>query len=88
MSSERLQDIVHHPYECCWGICQAKGHDQPFKKSFFGLEGNLLYIDLLYWDQVVARLHINLTEIFGPLELVKEIVNSGNWVSVLDCDFI
>jgi hypothetical protein len=33
--SERIQDIIHHPLEICCGICQTKGHDQPFKKTFF-----------------------------------------------------
>jgi hypothetical protein len=32
---ERPQDIIHHPHEICWGIFQTKGHDQPFKKTFF-----------------------------------------------------
>jgi hypothetical protein len=69
---ERMQDIVHHPLEICWGILQAKGHDQPFKNTFFGLP----YIALLYWDLVVARIYINLTEVSSPLEMVKEITNS------------
>jgi hypothetical protein len=33
--SERSQDIIHHPHESFWGIRQTKGHDQPFKKTFF-----------------------------------------------------
>jgi hypothetical protein len=37
---------------------------------------------------VVAILHINLTEVFGPNELIKEVVDSGNRVLVSDCDFI
>jgi hypothetical protein len=37
---------------------------------------------------MVARLQINLTEVFGPLELIKEIIDSGNQVPVPDCDFI
>jgi hypothetical protein len=37
---------------------------------------------------VVARLQINLTEVFGPRELIKEVVDLGNWVLVSDCDFI
>jgi hypothetical protein len=53
---ERPQDIIHHPHEICWDIFQAKGHDQPFKKTSFGLEGSLPYISLLYWDLVVAIL--------------------------------
>jgi hypothetical protein len=31
---EWSQDIVHHPHESGWRICQTKGHDQPFKKAF------------------------------------------------------
>jgi hypothetical protein len=31
---EWLQDIVHHPHESGWRMCQTKGHDQPFKKDF------------------------------------------------------
>jgi hypothetical protein len=82
------QDIIHHPHEICWSICQAEGHDQPFKNTFFGLEGKHLYIDLLYWNLVVGRIQINLIEVFSPLELVKDIVSSGNWVSVSNYDFI
>ena len=82
------QYIIHHPHESCWGIRQAKGHDQPFKKNFFVLEVNLPYIGLLYWDLVVAELRINLIEVFGLFEMVKEIVNSGNLVLIPDCDFI
>jgi hypothetical protein len=37
---------------------------------------------------VVARLHINLTEVFFPHELIKEVIDSGNRVSISDCDFI
>jgi hypothetical protein len=37
---------------------------------------------------VVARIQINLTKLFGPHELIKEVVDSGNWVLVSDCDFI
>jgi hypothetical protein len=37
---------------------------------------------------VVARLQINLTEVFGPRELIKEVINSGNRVPVSDSDFI
>jgi hypothetical protein len=31
---EWSQDIVHHPHESGWSICQTQGHDQPFKKAF------------------------------------------------------
>jgi hypothetical protein len=85
---ESLQDIVHHSHESCWGICETKGHNQPFKTTFFRLEGSFPYICLIYWDLMVAKLQINLTEVFIPLELVKEIIDSGNQVPIPDCDFI
>jgi hypothetical protein len=37
---------------------------------------------------VVARFHINMTEVFGPSELVKEVVDSWNRVPISDYDFI
>jgi hypothetical protein len=85
---ERIQYIIHNPHESWWGICQVKGHEKPFKNTFFGLEGSLPYIGLLYWNLVVSELQINLTEVFVPLYLFKEIINLGNWVLVPDCHFI
>jgi hypothetical protein len=37
---------------------------------------------------VVARLQINLTEVFIPRDFIKEVIDSGNQVSVSNCDFI
>jgi hypothetical protein len=76
--SERSYDIVYHPHKSCWSICQTKGHEQTFKKTFFQLEGGLPYICLFYWDLVVTKLQINLTEVFVPHEPIKEVIDSGN----------
>ena len=43
---------------------------------------------MFYRDLVVDRLQINLTEIFGPRDLIKEVIDSGNRVQVSDYDFI
>jgi hypothetical protein len=53
---EMPQDIVHHPREIFWFIFQAKWHDQPLKMIFYGLEGSIPYINILYQDLVVAIL--------------------------------
>jgi hypothetical protein len=37
---------------------------------------------------MVAKLQINLIEVFGPLQLIKETIDSGNQVPVPDFDFI
>jgi hypothetical protein len=57
-------------------------------KTPFGLQGSFPYIFLLYWALMVAKLHIVLTESFFPLQLVKVIVSSRNWVPIPDCEFI
>jgi hypothetical protein len=49
----------------------------PKGMTFFGFGGSLPYISLLYWHLVVAIIQIILTKLFSPLELVKDIVNSG-----------
>jgi hypothetical protein len=36
---------------------------------------------------VVAKLQINLTKVLGSLDLVDKVVNLGNWVHIIDCDF-
>jgi len=84
---EWSQDVVHHPHESGWSISQAKGHDQPLKNTFLGLESGLPYICMFYQDLVVAKHQINLTEVFGPCELIKEVIDLGNLVPVSDCDF-
>jgi hypothetical protein len=43
---------------------------------------------MFYRDLVVARLKINLIEVFGPHKLIKEVDDSRNQVLVSDCDFI
>jgi hypothetical protein len=61
-------------------------HDYPFGKRLFGIERSLPYICLFYWNLVVARLQVSIAEKIGSLELVKKVINLGNWVSVPDCD--
>jgi hypothetical protein len=85
---ERPQDIIHQDHESGWGIHKTKRYDQLFKKTLFGLESNLPYISLFYGDMVVVKIQFNLTEVLASLELVKKIFDLGNWVSILDCDFI
>jgi hypothetical protein len=37
---------------------------------------------------MVASLQINIIELFGLLEMIKDIINLGNQVTVLDCNLI
>jgi hypothetical protein len=82
-----LQDVIHQPHESCWGTHQNKWHVQPLENTFFTLESSLPYISIFYGDLVVVKLQINITKVLGLLELVEKVVYSGNWVSILNCDF-
>jgi hypothetical protein len=37
---------------------------------------------------VIVTLHIYLVEEIGTLELINKIINLGDWVSIIDGDFI
>ena len=37
---------------------------------------------------MLDRIQINLTEVFGPRDLIEEVVDSGNQIPVFDFDFI
>jgi hypothetical protein len=67
---------------------KPKGMTNHSKRPSFDLKAVFHTSVLFYRDLVVARLQINLTEVFGPRELIKEVVDSGNQVPVSDCDFI
>ena len=43
---------------------------------------------MFYRDLVVAILQMNLTEVFIPCDLIKEVIDLGNRVPISDCDFI
>jgi hypothetical protein len=60
---------------------KPKGMNNHSKRPSFDLK-------TFYRDLVVARLQINLTEVFGPRELIEEFVDSGNRVPVSKFDFI
>jgi hypothetical protein len=62
---------------------KPKGMTNHSKRPSFDL--NVVFHTL---GVVVTKLHINITKVFPPLELIKEIVDSRNHVLVLDCDFI
>lgn len=81
---ERLQDVIHQPHKISRGIFQSKGHDQPLKKALLGFEGGLPYIYDLYWNLVISGIQIKFFEVLGPLELVKKVINSWDWVPIPD----
>jgi hypothetical protein len=43
---------------------------------------------MFYGDLVVSKIHISLTKVLGPLDLVEKVINSGNWIPVPDSNFV
>jgi len=88
MIGEWLEDIIHHPHESYWSICQLERHDQPLEKAFLIFDGSLPNIGMLNGHLMIARLQINISEVLCTLELVDKVVDPGNGILISDCDFV
>ncbi|KAG5351689.1 hypothetical protein C0989_005244 [Termitomyces sp. Mn162] len=78
-----LEDIVHHCLKGGWAIGESKEHNERFKQSPVGLEGNLPLISLLDAHVVVAPPDIQFGEVPCTPEVVDELRDEGEGVAVL-----
>jgi hypothetical protein len=69
-------------------VCQPERHHCEFILSVPGDKCSLLNICFLDSQLVITRPQVYLGEVFGPLKLVEEVVDSRDWILVFDCDFI
>ena len=81
---EVSENVIHHGLESGQAIGETKEHHQAFKQLLVSSEGGLPLITLLDSDIIVPPLNIQLGEVLHPSELVYELGNERNWVSVLD----
>src|ERR1043165_6683604 len=82
------EDIVHHSHEVSWGVRQTKRHDREFIQAISGGECRLGDVFLPDLQLIIAGTKIYLGEYSGTLELIKQIINAGQQVFVLDGDFL
>ena len=82
------EDLVHHSHEVSWGIRQTKRHDREFIQAISGGECRLGDIFLPDLQLIIAGTKIYLGEYLGSLQLIKQIINAGQRVLVLNGDFI
>ncbi|KAG5349176.1 hypothetical protein C0989_005448 [Termitomyces sp. Mn162] len=78
-----LEYVVHHGLEGGGAIGESKEHNKQLKQSLVGLEGSLLLIFLLNVHVVVTPLDIQLSEVLHTLEVVDELRDEGERVTVL-----
>jgi hypothetical protein len=82
------EHFVHQVHEIGWSISQSKRHDcvlvQPIPRN----ERCLGYVTLSNLQLMISRLKINLREYTCTTELVKPIIDPGQWILVLDNHFV
>jgi hypothetical protein len=79
---------VHKVHEVGWGICETKGHHQELVKTIASGESSFRNVTRSNFDLVVTRMKIDLGENFGSSQLMKENINSGKRIFILDGHYI
>ena len=64
-----MEDVIHHCLEGCWAVREAKEHDLWLKEPSVGMECSLPFVTLSDSDIVETPSDIQLSKVFGTLEL-------------------
>src|SRR6266481_1795226 len=81
-----LENIVHEVLKSSRGIGESHGHDQELKRAIACSECGLPLMTSSDADIVVACMQIKLGVDLGRAELVDEVSNEGDWVSIPSSD--
>jgi hypothetical protein len=79
---------VHQVHEMCRSIGESKRHNQILVQPVPGGEGSLRNIFRIDLDLMITRMEIDLGKDFSTDKLIKENVDAGQWIFVLDRDGI
>jgi hypothetical protein len=79
---------VHQIHEMCRSIGDSKRHNQILVQSVPCGEGSLRNVFRTDLDLVITRTEIDLGKDFCTGKLIKENIDAGQWILVLDCDGI
>ena len=74
--------------ECCWHICQAKGHYIVLKVTVMCVEHCFLAVFLADVDVVVGITEVHFGKNFCSRQPVKHLTHQWKGVTVLECDAI
>ena len=84
LHDEVSENVIHHGLEGGQTVGKAKKHHQRLEQPSVGSEGSLPLVTLLDSDIIVPPANIQLGEILRPSELVYELRDERDWISVLD----
>jgi hypothetical protein len=79
---------VHQVHEMCRSISESKRHNQILLQLIPGREGSLRNIFRTDLDLMITRMKINLSKDSYIDKLMKENIDAGQWILVLDHDGI
>ncbi|KAG5334194.1 hypothetical protein C0989_004080 [Termitomyces sp. Mn162] len=82
---EILEDVVHYGLEGGRAISESKEYNEWLKQFPVGPESSLPLISLLNAHIIVTPLDIQLSEVLHTLEVVNELGDEGERVTVLHC---
>jgi hypothetical protein len=74
---------VHHIHEVCGDIGQPERHHQLLIKTISGGESSLGDIFFMDLDLMITRSKINLRKYLCSYHLIKQEINTGQWILVL-----
>jgi hypothetical protein len=84
----RHEHRIHQVHEMCKSIGESKRHNQILIQPIPGREGSLRDIFLTDLDLMITQTEIDLRKDSYTRKLIKENVDAGQWVLVLDGDDI
>src|ERR1044071_3683411 len=84
----RLANAVHQVHEHRWCVSETKRHDQELKMAITSAKSSLRNVGFLNAQLVITRSQINLRVVTRALELVKEIINARERITILDGHFV
>ena len=85
---QRFQDVLDQRLEGSWGIRESEGHDFVLIMTVSCAKSRFLDVILVNADLIVSPTKVNLGEDLCTLKSVNEVIDEGNWKSVLLGDLV
>ena len=85
---EVMKNVINKMLECSGSICEAKGHNLPFKGSISGVDSSFPFITFSNSDQMVGMSEINFSVNLGLTWCIEKVSSQWKRVSILVGDFV
>ena len=83
-----FEHVVQEAHEGRGSIGQTEGKNEELVEAITSAEGGLVDIVIMDLDLVVSGAEVDFAEDLGIVETVKQLIDSWQWVCILDCLFI